>query len=61
MCAINPKHKKRFIVDVYTSQDMTKEMFEGSVRHIMLDQELSLNSIYGQFRFHVKETEQEAE
>lgn len=62
MCAINPTHKKRFIIDVYTSdQNMTKEEFETHVQTILLETELRLNSAATRFRFHLKETTQEAD
>lgn len=59
MCAINPTHKKRIILDVYTSQLM--EDFDQRVIERVLELEQQLNSENMAFRWHVKETEQEAE
>jgi len=59
MCAINPTHKKRFIIDVYTSQLM--EDFDVRVIEALLQTEVMLNTDYPGFRFHLKETSQEAE
>lgn len=66
MCAINPKFKKRIIIDVYVSEPIckakgieTKEQFEDMVLRQMLDVELDLNGTTC-LRWHVKETEQEA-
>lgn len=61
MCAINPTHKKRLILDVYTSHPtMTKEEFELSVLGKALAIELDLNSD-GVIRWHLKETDQQAD
>ncbi len=61
MCAINPIHKKRFIIDVYTSIQMTNLQFEVPVITALLEKELELNSNYPKFRFHIKESKQQAE
>jgi hypothetical protein len=61
MCAINPRFKKRFLLDVYTSNPkMTKEDFEGLVIAHAVDIEQQLNST-PVLRWHIKETDQEAE
>lgn len=60
MCAINPAHKKRLILDVYTSEKCSKEEFNKNVALAALDIELSLNES-GKLRWHVKETDQEAD
>jgi len=58
MCAINPTHKKRLIVDVYTADlSMSKEYFEKQLLEWALDFELRANTNSG-LRWHVKETEQ---
>lgn len=59
MCAINPTHKKRFVIDVYTSVLM--EDFDERVMAILLDNEVQLNTENPAFRFHLKESTQEAE
>lgn len=62
MCAINPVHKKRFILDVYTSdKSLSLKEFEDICLSTLLCNELRLNSIYPRLRFHLKETEQEAD
>lgn len=64
MCAINPKHKKRIIFNFYTSDpNMTKEEFDHLVIKHCLETEIDMNSgnYQGNFRVHVKETDQEAE
>ncbi len=61
MCALNPKYKKRYIIDVYTSYDMTEDEFLKSSVILLLESEIELNEKYPRFRFHLKETEQEAE
>lgn len=61
MCAINPAHKKRFIIDVYTSDKRIKsKQFEQEVIECMLTEEERLNSTT-KFRWHVKETKQKAD
>jgi hypothetical protein len=60
MCAINPVHKKRFIIDVYTSRQITKEKFEEYAMKDLLAAEILLNA-NGDLRFHLKETKQEAD
>ena len=61
MCAINPVHKKRLILDVYTSDSrLTKEQFNDLVLELALAAEMRLNESM-RLRWHVKETKQEAE
>lgn len=58
MCAINPKYKKRYIIDVYTSDSkMTKEEFDYESRVALFQMEVELNTKYSRFRFHLKESE----
>lgn len=59
MCAINPTHKKRFIIDVYTS--ILMEDFDERVMGILLEEEIKLNTENGAFRFHLKESNQSAD
>ena len=62
MCAINPKHKKRMILDFYTSHpQMTRKKFEEYVYKWSLKTEQTINTLSPSIRVHVKETEQEAE
>lgn len=62
MCAINPTHKKRFIIDVYTSDPkMSKYEFENKVVKMLLMHEIKLNSAPTRFRFHLKESKEEAD
>jgi len=62
MCAINPVHKKRFIIDVYTSDStFTKQEFEDFCLARLLCTELELNSIWPRARFHLKESKEDAE
>lgn len=60
MCAINPTHKKRIILDVYTSENITKEKFDSIVREQAFYLEVNLNKDT-RLRWHVKETDQEAD
>jgi len=60
MCAINPKHKKRLILDVYTSFDIKKEDFDNMVLEMALQTEMALNTD-GRLRWHLKESKEEAE
>ncbi len=60
MCAINPLHKKRLLLDLYTSHKMTQEEFEAHVLEWALKQEQTINT-FGNIRVHVKETEQQAD
>lgn len=61
MCAINPVHKKRFIVDVYTSdKTIEKETFDDHTMAILLSKELELNSVFPRYRWHLKESTEEA-
>lgn len=61
MCAINPAHKKRIILDIYTADSkMTKEQFEEHIWNIILPVEIQLNSTTP-LRWHVKESDQQAE
>ena len=43
MCAINPIHKKRLLLDVYTSQKIPKEVFIRAVIKHSLKMEQLLN------------------
>lgn len=43
MCAINPKHKKRLILDVYTTMDITAEAFHERVMRLSFLMETELN------------------
>lgn len=54
MCAIDPKHKKRFILDVFTSQDVSKEDFDAITRTVALETEIQLNAS-GKLRWHLHE------
>ena len=57
MCAINPVHKKRFIIDVYTSaSSVSKTCFEDSAIAHLLDTEVYLNTNTA-YRWHVKEVQ----
>jgi hypothetical protein len=61
MCAINPVHKKRFVFDVYTANPkLTKEDFETLALEHLLQAEEQANAI-GVLRFHLKESNQEAD
>lgn len=61
MCAINPTHKKRLILDVYTSDTrMSNEKFMEEVAIEATLTELELNN-RSNLRWHLKETEQEAD
>lgn len=61
MCAINPVHKKRILLDIYTADSsMTKEEFENIIIYKALAIEELLNEST-HLRWHIKETEQEAE
>lgn len=61
MCAINPVHKKRIILDFYTSDaTKTKESFEERIISICLRFEQQVNA-KTKLRLHVKETNQEAD
>ena len=62
MCAINPTYKKRFIIDVYTSlKDITEEQFKDEIIDILLSKELELNETFSKFRFHLKDSDEQAE
>lgn len=55
MCAINPKFKKRFTLDVFTSDpEMSKEKFEQLVSEKALKTEMKLNEDM-RLRWHVNE------
>lgn len=61
MCAINPTHKKRLLLDVYTSDTgITEADFVAKVLGRSITVEKQLNSA-GDLRWHLKETDQEAE
>ena len=61
MCAINPTHKKRMVIDCYTSLPMSKTQFEQLLLETLLETEQDLNTINPKLRFHLKESNQEAE
>jgi len=62
MCAINPVHKKRFVIDCYTSDKrLTKEQFDHLCIGAILVSEHELNTQWPRLRFHVKESNQDAE
>lgn len=62
MCAINPAFKKRIILDIYTSDKrFTQKEFDDYALSISLSEELRLNELFPRLRFHVKETNQEAD
>lgn len=57
MCAINPTHKKRFILDVFTfAPQTTRQEFEQLVMEKTLIVEQLLNGDM-RLRWHVKEAE----
>lgn len=61
MCAINPVHKKRIILDVYTSdKNMSEEEFTSMVLEKCFQTEMRLNEDH-RLRWHIKETDQGAE
>lgn len=61
MCAINPVHKKRIILDAYTSDKrFTQETFNDLVIETSIMIELHLNTTTS-LRWHIKETNQEAD
>lgn len=61
MCAINPAHKKRFIINVYTSdKSIDKKFFDEHSTVILTEVEMELN-IGTPFRWHLKESTEEAE
>lgn len=61
MCAINPTHKKRFILDVYTSDpEITEVDFLNKVIVRALRAEQTLNE-RTDLRWHIKETDQQAD
>jgi hypothetical protein len=62
MCAINPKHKKRFILDCYTSDpELTaKEFLELAISEAV-ETEVKMNSANPHLRWHVKESNEEAD
>lgn len=61
MCAINPTHKKRFILDVYTADpNMTNEKFIEFAVNSALSIEQELNSTT-RLRWHIKESKEEAD
>lgn len=61
MSAIDPKHKKRFVIDVYTSAEMTKQKFEDYATSVLVCKELELNSVHPKLRWHLKTSNQEAD
>lgn len=61
MCAINPTHKKRLILDVYTAHPtMTEGEFLNLVLFKVLETEQELNKD-GKLRWHIKTSNQEAD
>jgi hypothetical protein len=61
MCAINPTHKKRLILDVYTSQSgITEEEFVEKVLSRAITMECQLNA-KADLRWHVKESEEKVD
>lgn len=61
MCAINPVHKKRLIMDFYTAQtDITKEQFDEAVYKWALENEQRINT-FSKIRVHVRDTDQQAD
>lgn len=54
MCAINPKHKKRLILDVYTTMDITAEAFHERVMRLSFLMETELNKD-ASLRWHLNE------
>lgn len=62
MCAINPAHKKRLILDVYTSlHKISAKEFETYVLEVSLQLEQNLNEESSLLRWHIKETDQNAD
>ncbi|HEU0048801.1 MAG TPA: hypothetical protein VFQ43_14520 [Nitrososphaera sp.] len=62
MCAIKPKHKKRFILDVYTSDPkLTKREFEQLAVQEAVETELQMNTANPRLRWHLKESTDEAD
>ncbi len=57
MCEINPKHKKSFRLEVYTSHNIEKNNFIDTVSKILLSTEVNLNTEYPMLRFHIHEEE----
>ena len=62
MCAINPTHKKRFIIDCYTAfPNLTEEVFINELMNILLETEIQLNTNHPVYRFHLKESKEQAD
>jgi hypothetical protein len=62
MCAINPVHKKRFVIDVYTSdRELTKREFTELAMNELVNTEVRMNLSNPHLRFHLKESDQEAD
>lgn len=57
MCEINPKHKKFYRLEAFTSHDMTEYEFEYAVAMKLVSIENQLNED-GRFRFHIHESEE---
>jgi hypothetical protein len=53
MCAINPKHQKRFLLTVYTAHKMDDLEFLNLVLAKALDAEIALNAD-GRLRWHLE-------
>jgi len=60
MCAINPKYKKRLVLDFYTAHEMTATQFEMAIMAAACEAEIMINN-KGNIRVHVKDSNQEAE
>ena len=54
MCAINPAHHTRFVLDVYTSHNMTESEFEELSYGTITGIEVMLNE-HGKLRWHFSE------
>lgn len=62
MCAINPKHKKRFVLDVYTSDpELTKREFLELAMDEAVRTEVQMNTANPHLRWHLKESDQQAD
>ncbi len=56
MCAINPKHERHYVLSVYTTMDITKELFDQMVASMAVEAEVLLNTDM-RLRWHIKEEE----
>jgi len=57
MCAINFKHKRRFVLMVYTSINMTEEEFNRLVSEKAINAEFDLNKDM-RLRWHLEDIDQ---